>query len=129
MNFDSPKILLVEEDEILSEITSFRLELLGFEVKVQRSAEDALGYIHESPPDLIILDLYLPGMDGVEMINRLQMDEGTAGIPTLVFSIDSDLNVVTRAHAAGADDYLVVPYDPAVLQEKIARLLNQTATK
>jgi DNA-binding response OmpR family regulator len=125
MSLESPTILLVEEDEVLSDITSFRLELLGFDVRQQRSAEEALASVWESSPNLIILDLYLPGLDGVEFINRLKMDESTAAIPTLVFSVDSDLDVVSRAHNAGADDYLVIPYDPAVLQEKILRLLSR----
>ena len=119
--------MLIEEDEVLADITSFRLELLGFEVDVRRSAEDALNLVHESLPDVIILDVYLPGLDGVEFINRLKMDESTSVIPTLVFSVDSDLDVVTRAYAAGADDYLVVPYDPAVLQVKLAKLLQHPA--
>ncbi len=125
MSLETPNIMLVEEDEILADLTSFRLELLGYRVDIRRNAEAALDAIHQSPPDLIVLDLYLPGMDGVELINRLKMDEATAGIPIMAFSIESDLDVVTRAHAAGADDYLVTPYDPAVLQEKIAALLGQ----
>ncbi len=127
MSNETPTILLVEEDATLSEITSFRLELLGFDVQQQRTAEAVLETIHEAPPDLVILDLYLPGLGGVELINRLKLDEATASIPLLVFSVDSDLEAVTCAHAAGADDYLVTPYDPAVLQEKILRLLGQTA--
>ena len=128
MSNNTPTILLVEEDEVLSDITSFRLELLGFKVEIRRTAEDALTYVQESRPDTIILDLYLPGIDGVEFINRLKMDEKSADIPTLVFSVDSDLNVVSRAHAAGADDYLVIPYDPAVLQDKLVKLLQQTSS-
>ena len=127
MNHETPNILLVEEDEVLADITSFRLELLGYKVSQQRNAESALAQVHEEQPDLIILDLYLPGMDGIELINRLRMDESTASIPTLVFSVDSDLDAVSAAHSAGADDYLVVPYDPAVLQDKIAHLLGQPA--
>jgi CheY-like chemotaxis protein len=124
MNRESPKILVVEEDELLAEITAFRLELLGYGVDRAQTGEAALERITDAAPDLIILDLYLPGMDGLELMNRLKSDPKTAEIPVLVFSTAGDLDVVGNAHAAGADDYLVTPYDPAVLQDKIARLLE-----
>ena len=127
MNMDSQTILLVEGDDILAEVTSFRLELLGYRVQHEASAESALAYIEQSPPGLIILDLYLPGLDGVELVNRLKADDSTAKIPLMVFSVDADLTVVERAFAAGADDYVVIPYDPAVLQEKVARLLEDSS--
>ena len=126
MNQENQTILLVEEDEILADITSFRLELLGYRVRHEASAETALEYIQKSPPGLIILDLYLPGLDGVELINRLKADDLTAKIPLMIFSVDSDLTVVERAFAAGADDYVVIPYDPTVLQEKVAQLLEKS---
>ena len=127
MRSDTPDILLVEEDETLADITAFRLELLGYRVAQARSGEAALDRVHDSPPDLLIVDLYLPGIDGIELINRLRSDNATAEIPVMVFSVDSDLNVVANAFAAGANDYLMTPYDPAVLQEKIAKLLEQFA--
>ena len=124
MHNDTPSILLVEEDETLADITAFRLELLGYRVSQARSGEAALQSAHELAPELMIVDLYLPGIDGIELINRLRSDNATAAIPVMVFSIDSDLNIVANAFAAGANDYLMTPYDPAVLQEKIAKLLD-----
>jgi CheY-like chemotaxis protein len=125
MNNEAPSILLVEEDETLADITSFRLELLGYRVSLAHNGEAALQSAHASTPDLMIVDLYLPGIDGIELINRLRSDNATAEIPVMVFSVDSDLNVVANAFAAGANDYLMTPYDPAVLQDKIAKLLEQ----
>lgn len=125
MRNEAPQILLVEEDETLADITSFRLELLGYRVSLAHSGEAALQSAHTSTPDLMIVDLYLPGIDGIELINRLRSDNATAEIPVMVFSVDSDLNVVANAFAAGANDYLMTPYDPAVLQDKIAKLLEQ----
>jgi CheY-like chemotaxis protein len=127
MRNDAPHILLVEEDETLADITSFRLELLGYRVTQTRSGEAALQSAHAAAPDLMIVDLYLPGIDGIELINRLRSDNATAAIPVMVFSVDSDLGVVANAFSAGADDYLMTPYDPAVLQEKIAKLLARAA--
>lgn len=125
MHSEAPSILLVEEDETLADITAFRLELLGYCVQQARTGEEALELARASLPGLMIVDLYLPGIDGIELINRLRSDNTTAGVPVMVFSVDSDLNVVANAFAAGANDYLMTPYDPAVLQEKIAKLLER----
>lgn len=125
---EPPKILLVEDDETLAEITSFRLELLGYGVTMVQSGDEVLAETQRQLPDLVILDLAIPGMDGIELINRLQNDERTTAIPILTFSTDADLNTVQRAFTAGAKDYLVTPYDPAVLERKIERLLERSQT-
>jgi CheY-like chemotaxis protein len=123
----SPQILLVEEDRTLLEITAFRLELLGYGVVTQQSAERALEWLREHLPTLIIVDQVLPGMDGVEFINRLSNDTRTSEIPIMFLSANADLEDVQRAYNAGADEYLVIPYDPLVLEAKVERLANTTA--
>jgi len=120
---EAAQILLVEEDRTLADITAFRLELLGYMVRCAHSAEEALDALDHELPDVIILDLYLPGMDGLELTNRLSNDHRTCGIPVMAFSSDSDLGKVQRAYAAGVKDYLLTPYDPAVLERKLEKLL------
>lgn len=119
-----PQILLVEEDPILLEITAFRLELLGYEMIAQESAEQALEWIETHLPSLIIVDDALPGMDGIEFINRLSNDIRTSDVPMMVISTNSDLEDVQKAYNAGADEYLVIPYDPIVLEAKVERLTS-----
>ncbi|MCA9269094.1 MAG: response regulator transcription factor [Planctomycetales bacterium] len=128
MKHDVPKIMLVEEDATLADITAFRLELLGYQVQQVHTAEAALEQVAQSQPDLLILDLFLPGIGGLELVGRLKSDSATAALPLLVFSVDADLNTVAKAHEAGADDYLVTPYDPAVLEGKIEKLLSRSHT-
>src|SRR5688572_16977407 len=123
----SPQILLVEEDRTLLEITAFRLELLGYGVVTQQSAERALEWLREQLPTLIIVDQVLPGMDGVEFINRLSNDTRTSEIPIMFLSTNADLEDVQRAYNAGADEYLVIPYDPLMLEAKVERLANAGA--
>ena len=86
MHDRSPQILLIEEDRTLLEITAFRLELLGYEVVAQQSAERALEWLREQLPTLIIVDHVLPGMDGIEFINRLSNDTRTSEIPIMFLS-------------------------------------------
>ena len=121
------QILLVEEDPILMEITSFRLELLGFDVVTHPSAERGLEWLREQLPSLVIVDHVLPGMDGTEFINRLSNDTRTAEIPIMFLSTNGDLDDVQKAYNAGADEYLVIPYDPMVLEAKVERLLEAKA--
>jgi CheY-like chemotaxis protein len=125
MSYEAPLVLLIEEDPILAEVTGFRLELLGFRVLQVHSAEAAFDAVDGQSPDVILLDTVLPGMDGIELTNRLSNDPKTSTIPIMVLSTNADLNEVQRAHVAGAKDYLVIPYDPSVLEEKLDRLLQR----
>lgn len=124
MDKESPRLLLVESDALLADITAFRLELLGYDVATAAGGDEALAKLDAALPDLIILDLHLEDMDGLDMIDRLSNDARTSAVAILAFSIDADLDSVQRAYAAGARDYLVVPYDPAVLEAKIESLLH-----
>jgi CheY-like chemotaxis protein len=121
-------ILFVEEDATLLEITAFRLELLGYKVVRQQSAERALEWLRQQLPTLIIVDHVLPGMDGIEFINRLSNDIRTSDIPVMFLSTNADLEDVQRAYNAGADEYLVIPYDPIVLESKVERLATAAVT-
>lgn len=117
-------ILLIEEDPTLAEITSFRLELLGYAVTTLHSAEDALGWVADQLPDLVIIGQFLPGMDGVDLLNRLSNDVRTAEIPAMLLSPNSELDDVQKAFNAGADEYLVTPFDPQTLEQKVSQLVG-----
>jgi DNA-binding response OmpR family regulator len=124
MSDRSPIILLIEGDPTLLEITAFRLELLGYQVVSHESAERGIEWLKEQLPSLIIVDHGLPGMDGVEFINRLSNDTRTSDIPIMFLSTNGDLEDVQKAYNAGADEYLVIPYDPIVLEAKVERLAS-----
>lgn len=115
-------ILLIEEEPTLREVTSFRLEMLGFEVECLESGEAAIAWMQDRLPDLVIVGHFLPGMDGAELIDRLSNDLRTSELPVMLLSPNSDLEDVQRAYNAGADEYLVTPYDPLVLEQKVSRL-------
>jgi CheY-like chemotaxis protein len=116
-------ILLVEPEGVLAEITAFRLELLGYKVEVVESAEDALKSVSTTMPDLIITDLVLNGTTALGLLETLTSREDTKDIPIMVLSLDADLDRVTSVHKCGATEFLVVPFQPEVLQEKVAKLL------
>lgn len=116
------RILLLEAEPILAEITAFRLELLGYQVDRASSANEAFDAIDQQRPDLIMVDMLLPGSNGYDVIDRLSNDERTTGIPVMALSSNADLDEVQRAFLCGAKDYLVIPYDPVVLEEKLEKM-------
>ncbi len=124
MSHDSPKILLIEDEPVLAEVTGFRLELLGFEVETAASSEETFQAIQRQVPDVIILNLGSPDLGGLALTERLSSDPTTSPIPIIALSDNADLDEVERAYAAGAKDYLVIPYTPTTLEEKLERLLH-----
>lgn len=125
---NSSQILLIEGDPTLLEITAFRLELLGYKVISRESAEQAMEWLKNELPSVIIVDHVLPGVDGVEFINRLSNDTRTSDIPIMFLSTTGDLEDVQKAYNAGADEYLVIPYDPMILESKVERLNSAALT-
>lgn len=123
MNHVIREVLLVEPEPVVSEVTAFRLELLGYRVICVDSAEAALARINESSPDLVITDLVLPALDGMGFIERLMTAQETSDLRIMVLSIDADLSRVQAAYNAGARDFIVVPFHPEVLEEKVSKLL------
>jgi DNA-binding response OmpR family regulator len=124
MSDQTSQILLIEGDVTLLEVTAFRLELLGYSVVTLETAERALEWLRENLPTLVVVDHVLPGMDGIEFINRLSNDTRTSELPIILLSTNGDLDDVQKAYNAGADDYLVIPYDPIVLEAKVERLAS-----
>lgn len=128
--FDSTgaKLLLVQSEPVLAELTSFRLELLGYQIELVQSGGEAMTSIQNDLPDLVIVDTSLPDGDGIEWIARLRGEHGADQLPVIVFSLDPSLETVERGYHAGAQDYLITPFDPTVMEEKIEILLSNRNT-
>ena len=118
-----PTILLVDDEQKLLDLISFRLQHLGYRVMTAKSGQDALAKVKSERPDLIILDIAMPDMDGLTACARLKESPGLATTPILMLTARSGVDDVTRAMAMGADDYIVKPYDPKVLEMKLRRYL------
>ena len=121
---EKPTILLVDDEQKVLDLITFRLQLLGYRVITAQNGEDALSLTETHGPDLIILDVAMPGLDGVTVCSRLKKSETSRGIPILMLTARSEAEDVNKAMTAGADDYVVKPYDPTVLQMKIRRHLG-----
>lgn len=121
-------LMLIEGEPILADLASFRLELLGYQLRVYESLKTAQAAIDAGLPDLLIIDSVMPEGDGIEFVSKLRGMYTPAELPILVFSIDPSLETVERAIAAGAQDYLVTPFDPTVLETKVQSRLAERAS-
>lgn len=102
-----PKILLVEDDETLSQVYSSRLELEGFEVKHVPNGEDALSAAIDFKPDLILLDAMMPKITGYDVLDILRNTDETANIKVIMLTALSQAKDKERADKLGVDEYLV----------------------
>ncbi len=122
MSLQDATILLIEEEPTLREITSFRLELLGYRVVTKVTADEANQMLMEKLPNLIAVG-HVAEMESIEFLNHLSNDPRTSELPVIYLSGSADLDEVQRAFNAGADEFLVTPFDPLVLEKKVEGLL------
>lgn len=115
-----PRRILVVDDlpENALVLKSF-LTPLGYELHAATNGEDALKMVADNPPDVILLDLMMPGMDGFEVCRRLKHDPKTHHIPVIIITGMSDRDSNVRAVEAGADDFLIKPFDRVLLEARI----------
>ena len=118
------KVLVVENDPMSAELSRRVLERGGYAVTCVTSAEDALALAPRLKPNLVLMDVGLPGIDGVEATRRLTSGNGTAGIPVAVLSAQAFGEDVTRAREAGCAEYLTKPIGARELLEKVHALLG-----
>ncbi len=101
------KILLVEDDPFLSSLLRNRIQREGFEVGLVKNGEEALGAMKETIPDLVLLDLILPGKSGFEVLEDIKADPQAPRVPVIIISNLGQDTDVARGKALGASDYLV----------------------
>jgi excisionase family DNA binding protein len=106
-----PLVLIVDDDERVREYVRVNLEMEGYSVKEAGSADEGLGVLDESTPDLVLLDVMMPEVDGWEMLRRVQERFGVGAIPVLVFSGTVEERAVADATARGARGFLGKPFD------------------
>lgn len=118
------KILVVDDEEDLLELVRFNLAKEGYRVICAATGEEALELVREERPDMILLDLMLPGIDGWDVCRELKSDAKTARIPIIMITARSeDVDVVTSLEL-GADDYLSKPFSPRVLLARMKVLFR-----
>jgi DNA-binding response OmpR family regulator len=120
------KILIVEDDKFLRELISRKLQKEGYEIVQAADGEEGEKKIKETKPDLILLDLILPGIDGFEVLSRIKQDPTVASIPVVILSNLGQKEEIEKGLKLGAVDYLVkAHFTPAEIVEKIKVILKE----
>jgi DNA-binding response OmpR family regulator len=120
------RILIVEDDRDIAELVERYLQKAGFATEVLSSGRDALKAIAHRPPDLLVLDLMLPHVDGLEICRSVRHDGRTAAIPIIMLTARADESERIVGLEIGADDYIAKPFSPNELVARVRALLRRT---
>jgi two-component system alkaline phosphatase synthesis response regulator PhoP len=121
------RVLVVDDEEDILELVGYNLDRNGFEVTTVTSGEQALALARGAVPDLVILDLMLPGLDGLEVCRLLKRDPRTREIPVLMLTARGEETDIVRGLEMGADDYVTKPFSPRVLLARVRAVLRRRA--
>ena len=119
------KILVIDDDSAVTDLLSLLLRSQGFDVTATNSSTDGLNLVREGQPDLVVLDLMMPEIDGWEICKSVRE---FSDVPIIVLSALNDPSMIASVLDSGADDYLTKPTPSRVLVAHINRLLNRTGT-
>lgn len=128
MNFMAKRILVVEDNPSVNRLVCYILEREGYQVLSASNGMEGLRIAREEKPDLLVLDVMLPGLDGFELCHRLRADPQTGWLPILMFSAKSQDADMSTGLRLGADDYLTKPADPLEIVKRVANLLAKRCT-
>ena len=120
-------IVLVDDDRVIQKMVGGFLERTGYKVRKASNGIEALKLVNARVPDLVITDVRMPELNGIELTSRLRGNHRTAGVPILMFSDMGEAHHALAGYAVGADDYLPKPFELAILEAKVQSLLRRSA--
>ncbi|HVS02214.1 MAG TPA: response regulator [Thermoanaerobaculia bacterium] len=121
-----PRIAIVEDETALVDVLQYNLERGGFEVVTFTRGDEAWEGLRASPPDLVLLDLMLPGLDGLELARLLKREAATSQVPVLMLTARSEEVDRIVGLELGADDYITKPFSPREVMLRIKAVLRRT---
>jgi len=119
------RILIVEDDEDIVELLAYNLKREGYEIEWVGNGKEVQNECHHFRPHLILLDLMLPEMDGLEVCRRLKANDSTSGIPIIMITARGEDSAMVSGLELGADDYVAKPFQPRVLLARIHAVLRR----
>jgi len=121
------RLLIIEDEPDMAELVARRLNRELFETTVAHDGREGLEQARSSPPDLVLLDIMLPGMSGTEVLRELRGDPRTAGVPVVMMTARSEDGDVVAGLHLGADDYVTKPFSMSVLVARVQAVLRRVA--
>ena len=119
------RILVIEDEDDILAMVHFNLVKAGFRVECASTGEDGFAQARDTRPDLVLLDLMLPGMDGTEVCRRMRNSPDTRNIPIIMLTAKGEEHDVVKGLELGADDYVSKPFSPQVLLARIQAVLRR----
>lgn len=120
-----PKIVAIEDEVDILEVINYNLSKEGFDVCSALDGEEGLALVKKEVPDLVLLDLMLPGLDGIEICRKLKTDYSTRSIPIIMVTAKGEESDIVLGLGMGADDYMVKPFRPRELIARIRSVLRR----
>jgi two-component system phosphate regulon response regulator PhoB len=124
-----PSVLVVEDEENIRELVIYTLLKEGYHAVGAASGERALALAQVQPPDLVLLDLMLPGIDGLSVCRRLRASAATAGVPIIMLTAKGEETDIVTGLNAGASDYITKPFSRSVLLARVRAVLRDKAAR
>ena len=118
------RILVADDDPVILRLIQVNLELEGYQVLTANNGEEAVATATSETPDLVILDIMMPRMDGYQTCERLKADETTKDIPVVFLSAKAQQADIEKGKSYGVEEYLTKPFDPTELLEVVERLVR-----
>jgi DNA-binding response OmpR family regulator len=122
---DRPVVLAADDDPDILELVVFRLERSGYTVLQARDGEEAFELARAEKPDLAVLDVMMPKLDGFELTRRLRAEETTSRMPIILLTARAQDADVDQGFTSGADDYLRKPFSPQELSTRVQAILGR----
>lgn len=121
------KVLVVEDEADIRELVRYNLEKAGYQVTSVVTGEEALAAVETAPPELVVLDLMLPGIDGLTVCERLKTAPRTKSIPIVMLTAKGEESDIVRGLNLGADDYITKPFSPRVLIARVQAVFRRSS--
>jgi putative two-component system response regulator len=122
----APSVLIIDDSAVNRQLLRMLVSELGYSVAEAENGAAGLGLVQADPPDLILLDILMPGMDGREVLRMLKADAATRAIPVVMISSLDDMEAIVACIQLGADDYFTRPFDRTLLRARVDVLLERT---
>ncbi len=119
------KIVLAEDEPQIARLVEFKLKKEGYQVVWKENGEEALEAIKADRPDLILLDVMMPVMDGYEVLRQIKEDENLRNIPVIMLTARAQERDVVKGIDSGVEDYITKPFHPAELVARVKRILGK----